>query len=97
MALLIKRMAWNNIAPAQLAAWLGAANKGNLYVLTAVGTGDIKNKRLRHYSFGNGGNHRVNAIQAIIQHVKALLDALDVQRLAGSRCELNFLRQSDTS
>jgi hypothetical protein len=91
-------MARNNIAPAQLAAWLGAADKSNLYVLTAVGTDDIKNNRLRHYAFGNGGNHRVDTIQAIIQHVEALLDALDFRRLAGSRRNLSsFLHQSDTS
>jgi hypothetical protein len=97
MALLIKRLAWNNIAPERLAAGLGAADKGNLYVLTAVGTDDIKNNGLQHYALGNGGNHRVDTVQAVVQHVEALLDAFDIQRLAGSRRGFSSFRQSDTS
>jgi hypothetical protein len=46
----------DNIA-LESAAGLGAADKGNLYVFTAVGTDDIKNHGLQHYAFGNGGNH----------------------------------------
>jgi len=98
MALSIKRIARNNIAPGYLPAWLGAADNGNLYILTAVGTGDIKDNGLQHYAFGNGGNHRVDTIQAVVQHVEAPLDAFHILRLAGFyRRGFSFLRQSDTS
>lgn len=98
MALSIKRPSRNNIAPRCLLAWLGAADKGNLDILTAVGTGDIKGNRLQHYAFGNGGNHRVDTVQAVVQHVEAPLDAFEVLRLAGSgRRGFILLRQSDTS
>jgi hypothetical protein len=99
MALLVKRLARNSIAPGRLAAWLGAADNSHLYTLTTVGTDDIKDKGLRHYAFGNGGNHRVDTIQTVVQHVEALFDALEFLRLAGSgRHGLSsFFHQSDTS
>jgi len=81
-----------------LPAWLGAADNGNLYILTAVGAGDIKDNGLQHYSFGNGGNHRVDTIQAVVQHVEAPLNTFDILRFAGScRRWFTLLRQSDTS
>jgi len=99
MALSMERLAWNSIAAGCLLAWLGAADKGDLYALTTVGTDDIKDNGLQHYPFGNGGNHRVDTIQAVVQHVEAPLDSFDVRRLAGSGCRgfSSFLRQSDTS
>jgi hypothetical protein len=88
----------NSIAPGRLAAWLGAADNSYLDILTTVGTNDVKDNGLRHYTFGNGGNHRVDTIQAVVQHVEALLDALDFLRLTGCRRGFSsFLRQSDTS
>ena len=98
MALLIKMLTWDNIVLGRLPAWLGAADKGNLYILTAVGTGDIKDNGVQHYAFGNGGNHRVDTIQAVVQHIEAPFDAFELLRPAGyGRRGFSFLRQSDTS
>jgi hypothetical protein len=88
----------NSIAPGRLAAWLGAADNSHLDILTTVGTDDVKDNGLRHYAFGNGGNHRVDTIQAVVQHVEALLYTLDFLRFAGCRRGFgSFLSQSDTS
>jgi hypothetical protein len=88
----------DNIALGRLAAWFGAADNSHLYSLTAMGTGDSKDHGLRHYAFGNGSDHRVDTIQAVVQHIEALLDALEFLRLTDYRRSFrSFLRQSDTS
>jgi hypothetical protein len=50
-------------------------------MLAAVWAGEAEVERLLHNSLGNGGNHRIDIVQALVQHVKAPLDAFDVYRL----------------
>ena len=46
--------------------------------LSAFGAGDVERYRLPHYPFGNGGNHGVNIVQAVVKHLQALIDAFDI-------------------
>jgi hypothetical protein len=67
-------------------------------MLAAVWAGEAEVKRLLHNSLGNGGNHGIDIVQALVQHVKAPLDSFDVYRLfVFCRTEVIFLGQERTS
>ena len=49
--------------------------------VATVGTGYIKGDKLTHDSLSNCGNHRINIIQTLVEHIQALVNTLNVQRL----------------
>lgn len=61
---------------ARSADGLLVADDVNLYILSTMRADYVEGNRPIHHTFGDGSNHRVDTIQALVQHAKPLLEAL---------------------
>ena len=66
------------------------ADNGYLYLLPALGAGDIHGDRLFHYSFGNYRNNRIHVIQTSVEHVQPLRQTLDILGDIAAFCPGSF-------
>ena len=50
------------------------ADKGDLGILAAMSAGDIDRDQLTHYPLRDGGHHRIDIVQPVIEQVKSAFE-----------------------
>ncbi len=68
-----------------LLARLAATDKVYFDVLAAIGTVDVKRKGTVHDPLGNGGYHRIDVVQPLVEDIEALLETSGVLLVFGGR------------
>ena len=62
----------------RLPLWFLAADNADLNALATVRAGEVEGDKLIHHALGDGGNHRIDVVQTLVQHIYLLLEALNL-------------------